>query len=127
MKRAVVPLLLGAAWAGAAAAQTPLCVWNGTSLSCPNQAAPSGPLTPGAQLGALPSPQQRLAELQAQADFDRALIAARVAQDAERVRVLERADTLVTSGSCADAETLVREKAPAELPAITSRCAAPRK
>ena len=120
-------LMLGLLWAGAAIAQTPLCAWNGTSLSCPNQPAPSGPLMPQLQPGALPTPQQRLAEIQAQADFDRALVAARIAQDTERVNTLERADSLVEAGRCADAETLVREKAPTELATVTSRCAAPRK
>ena len=121
MKRAGF-LMLGLFWAGAAVAQTPLCAWNGTSLSCPNQS--SGPLTPQIQPGALPTPQQRLAEIQAQADFDRALIATRIDQGAARANTLERADTLVEAGRCADAKTLVREKAPTELPTVASRCAA---
>jgi hypothetical protein len=124
MKRAGLGVLLAALWTATATAQTPLCAWNGASLSCPDRPAPMGPLTPQAQLGALPTPQQRLTQLQAQADFDRALIAARIAQDTARVTTLERADTLVSAGRCADAETLVREKAPAELATIASRCAA---
>jgi hypothetical protein len=79
------------------------------------------------QAGTPPTPQQRLAELQAQADFDRALIVARTAQNVARTQALKRADTLIAAGNCADAETLVREKTPDDLAADASRCAAPRK
>ncbi|MBA2918447.1 hypothetical protein [Sphingomonas sp. CGMCC 1.13658] len=119
-----IPLVICLAMASPTAAQTPLCAWNGTSLSCPNQPVPQGPLTPAQPFKALPTPQQRLAELQAQADFDRTLIAARTAQDAKLLKVLEQADGLIAAGSCPDAETLVREKAPTEIATVTSRCAA---
>jgi hypothetical protein len=127
MKRVAVSLLFGSLWTVSAIAQTPLCVWNGTSLSCPDTPAPGAPPAQQIQPGGLPTPQRRLAEIQAQADFDRALIAARAAEDTRRVQVLERADALVTAGRCTDAETLVREKAPAAVSAIASRCAATRK
>jgi hypothetical protein len=124
MKRVALSLLMGALWPIVATAQTPLCAWKGTSLSCPSQPVPQGPLTPAAPFDALPTRQQRLTELQAQADFDRALIAARTAQDAKRLKVLEQADSLIAAGNCPDAETLVRENAPAEIATVTSRCAA---
>ena len=66
MMRLALSVLLGSLWTAAAIAQTPLCAWNGTSLSCPNQPVPQGPLTPAAPFNALPTPQQRLAELHAQ-------------------------------------------------------------
>lgn len=120
-------VLLGIALGTPAAAQTPLCTWNGTSLTCPGQPAFSGPLTPSPQPGVLPTPAQRLAQLQAQADFDRALAAAEIARDTKRAQTLERADALIVAGDCAAAEALVREKARGDLAAIASRCAAARK
>jgi hypothetical protein len=119
--------LCALALASPAAAQTPLCAWNGTGLTCPGQPALSGPLTPAPQPGAPPTPTQRLVQLQAQADFDRALVAAAVAQDTARVQALQRADTLIAAGDCAAAETLAHEQAQADLPAVASRCAAARK
>ena len=127
MKRAGLGVLLAALWTATATAQTPLCAWNGASLSCPDRPAPVGPLTPQAHLGAPPTPAQRLEQLQTQADFDRALIAAQVAQDAKRTETLARAEALIAAGECSAAETLVREKAPTELARLASRCAAARK
>jgi hypothetical protein len=75
----------------------------------------------------VPTPTQRLAQLQAEADFGRALAAAEMAQDTQRARTLERADAMIAAGDCAAAETLVREKAKAALAAVASRCAAARK
>jgi hypothetical protein len=119
--------LLGLVLACPAAAQTPLCAWNGTGLTCPGQPAFSGPLTPAPQPGALPTPTQRLAQLQAHADFDRALAAAEVAQDTGRAQTLARADALIAAGDCTSAEALVRDKAKGDLAAVASRCAAARK
>ena len=120
-------LFFSLALASPAAAQTPLCAWNGSGLTCPGQPVLSGPLTPALQPGMLPTPDQRLAQLQARADFDRALAAARVAQDDKRAETLARADTLIASGDCAAAETLVRGSAASDLAAIASRCAAAHK
>jgi hypothetical protein len=119
--------LLGLALAAPGAAQTPLCVWNGTGLTCPGQPAFSGPLTPTPLPGALLTPTQRLAQLEAQADFDRALAAAEVAHDVKRTQTLERADMMIALGDCAAAEALVRKEAKTDLAAVASRCAALRK
>lgn len=75
----------------------------------------------------MPTPSQRLAQLQAEADFGRALAAAEMAQDTQRAQTLERADAMIAAGDCAAAETLVREKAKADLAAVASRCSAARK
>lgn len=122
-----IPFLLGLVLASPVAAQTPLCAWNGASLSCPGAPTFSGPLTPTPQPGAVPTPTQRLAQLQAEADFGRALAAAEVALDTQRAQTLERADAMLSAGDCAAAETLVREKAKADLAAVASRCSAARK
>lgn len=119
--------LLGLILAGSATAQTPLCAWNAAGLTCPGQPALSGPLTPTPEPGALLTPTQRLAQIQAQADFDRALAAAEAARNLGRTKTLERADNLIAAGDCAAAETLVRQKARTDLAAVASRCAATRK
>lgn len=120
--RILVPI--GLALASPAAAQTPLCAWSGTALICPSQPSASiGPLTETGRAGIRPSPEQRLRDVQAQVDLDRAVIAARVGQAESE----DRAKSLTANPVCAGAETEVRDARPGDLAGFAPHCAVSRK
>ena len=116
-------ILLSLVLAGPAAAQTPLCVWSGTGLICPGQPAPSAPTVSTIVPSILPSPEQQLNQLQAQADLDRAVVAAQAEQAQQRASI-DRTDPLTIPGVCAGAETVVRENKPGDLAGYAPRCTA---
>jgi hypothetical protein len=124
MTRPFSALLIGLALP--AAAQTPLCQWNGASLDCPGRAPAvvPGMLDSVSQLDPLQRQrEQRLMALQDQAAQDRAVALARADQAQARANLREQLRLQVATGRCGEAELLARQSAPDLLPDILTTCA----
>ncbi|MFD1612881.1 hypothetical protein ACFSCW_13825 [Sphingomonas tabacisoli] len=96
--------------AGQANAQTGLCIWNGTGLTCPGS---TSLIDPGIgrydPANAIRRELDRsLESAQAQAELTRQAIADRQRQEDESVALRMKTDALVAAKQCATAETLAR-------------------
>ena len=99
--------------AGPANAQTGLCVWNGTGLTCPGS---TSSLDPGIgrydpENAIRRGLDRSLESAQAQAELTRQAIADRQRQEDESVALRMKTDALVAAKQCATAETLARSAA----------------
>jgi hypothetical protein len=118
--------LFGLAFASAAGAQTPVCAWSGSALLCPGRPAPSNLIAPMPLPGAIPTPEQRIHRLQAQADFDRELASARIEQ-AKQPATASGLTNALRAELCTGGETVVRDSKQGDLTGLNPRCAAAHK
>jgi hypothetical protein len=112
--------------AAPAAAQTPLCAWDGSGLACPTQSMPTVPYRP-VEPTQPPTIAEHIARLNEQAAFDRALAVTRAERDLEDRQATAQAEARAGGGYCSGGERLNADSAEPGLELLHSRCRAPRR